>query len=125
MAEIKTTVKDIVTELVDKYETPVDPIKFVREINEISKKARYARYLLLICPDLRQYVFIDNGYKGYDDGEVLSSNLQEILLNRGQVVLIDRDNEEQNVWEFYIRDKFDGNLYFYQLVDYTEQTVVI
>ena len=124
MQEIKTTVKDIVTELVDKYETPVDPVKFVREIDAIAEKLIDAKYLLLVCPDLRQYVFMDNSVIS-GDVKRLSLTLQEIFLNRGQVVLIDRDNEEQNVWEFYIKDKFDGKLYFYQLVDYTEQTVVI
>ena len=123
MSEIKTTVKDIVTELVDKYETPIDPIKFVREIDEISKILIDSNYLLLICPDLRQYVFMDNSVNG--DIKRLSSNLQEILLNRGRVVMIDRDNEEQGVWEFYIKDIYDGKMYFYQLIDYSAQTIII
>ena len=121
MAELQTTVKDIVTSLVEKYEKPLDPIEFSRKLEEVCKLLTN-KYYLLICPDLRQYVFID--IQNNDPYEIYKV-MYDILVNRGQVVMIDRDNEEQGVWEFYIKDKFDGKLYFYQFRDYTDDTVVI
>jgi len=121
MGEIKTTVKDIVGSLIEKYEKPIDPIKFNIELKEISKLLT-DKYYLLICPDLRQYVFID--IINHDIDKIYET-LYEILINRGQVVVLDRDNEKQMIWEFWIKDKFDNKLYFYQLCNYTSSTVII
>ena len=121
MAEVQTTVKDVVTSLVEKYEKPLDPIEFALKLKEVCGLLTN-KYYLLICPDLRQYVFIDIQH---NEIENIYDVMYDILVARGQVVMIDRDNEDKGIWEFYIKDKFDGKLYFYQFRDYTNDTVVI
>jgi hypothetical protein len=34
-------------------------------------------------------------------------------------------NHGKRVWEIWIKDKFDNNVYVYQLCDYTKETVII
>lgn len=121
MAELQTTVRDVVGSLVEKYEKPLDPIEFNRRLKEVCKLLTN-KYYLLICPDLRQYVFIDIQHNDVDS---IYDVMYDILTNRGQVVMIDRDNEDKSIWEFWIKDKFDEQLYFYQFRDYTDDTVVI
>lgn len=115
------TLYDMAKQMVANEEA-MDTILLNKNILEISKKMN-DKYYLLICPDLRQYVFLSLSTSACP--EKIRQELFSILVNRGDVLLIDNTNEEKEIWEFWIKDKFDGEIYMYQLTNYTNQTVEV
>lgn len=104
-------------------ETPLDPIQFNRIISDVSNQMEKNSYYLLLCPDLRQYVFLHINES--TTNENIQKELSDILLNRGKILLIDDDAADKQIWEFWLQDKYDEQIYMYQLVNYTEQTVEV
>lgn len=99
-------------------EKTIDPILANQKLNQIAKKMiKDKGYYLLICPDLRQYVFF---YVNPDNSTTTSaySNLSEVLNNRGIIHDIDDLKESEGIWEIWIKDIYDNNLYMYQLTKY-------
>ena len=99
-------------------ETPIDPIQFNREMISVAEKIYLGsdQYYFLICPDLRQYVMFH--VNDYSTVESIQKEISETLLNRGTILLIDKDNEDKKIWEFWIKDVFDNQNYMYQLTPY-------
>ena len=99
-------------------ETPLDPIQFNREMTSVAEKIYLGsdQYYFLICPDLRQYVMFH--VNDYSTVESIQKEISETLLNRGTILLIDKDNEDKKIWEFWIKDIFDNKNYMYQLTPY-------
>lgn len=99
-------------------ETPIDPIQFNREMISVAEKIYLGsdKYYFLICPDLRQYVMFH--VNDYSTVESIQKEISETLLNRGTILLIDKDNEDKKIWEFWIKDIFDNQNYMYQLTPY-------
>lgn len=98
-------------------EEKLDVIALNKKLLEISKEMiliEDTKYFFLICPDLRQYVMMHINQNS--TFESVSKELLEIFCNRGDVLLIDPAAE--NVWEFWIKDKYDENIYMYQLTPY-------
>lgn len=97
-------------------------------MTKISNTAILCNYLLLMCPDNRQFVFFvvpDDEYNNYVElTDVIKNDLLEVLQARGQILDIDMSNHGRRVWEIWIKDKYDDNTYVYQLCDYTDQTVI-
>lgn len=91
---------------------PMDPILVNRKLAYISDLVADG-YWMLMCPEVRQYVVlhIDNPDNTYPV-------LREILSNRGIVIDIDSTNENDLIWEFWIKDIYDGVIRMYQLTPY-------
>lgn len=105
-----------------KRQKPIKEDKLERCINKISNTAALCDYLLLMCPDLRQYVFMVVPEANMNS--IIKDELLDILDARGTIVDIDMSNHGKRVWEIWIKDKFNNNIYVYQLCDYTKETVV-
>lgn len=109
--EASLTLYDMAKQMVAN-ESILDPILANKEISSIAALMN-ERYYMLICPDLRQYVVIHINKKKNIAKELLS-----LLNNRGQLLLIDREEESKNVWEFWLKDIYDNEIYMYQLTPY-------
>lgn len=112
---------DFAKEIV-KRQKPIKEDKLEKCINKISNTATLCDFLLLICPDLRQYVFM---VVQATESSTIKNELLDILNARGTIVDIDMSNHGKRVWEIWIKDKFNNNVYVYQLCDYTKETVII
>ena len=100
-----------------------------RCMTKISDAAALCDYLLLMCPDTRQFVFfvVPDDYNGYNITEfvdIIKSDLMEVISARGKILDIDMSNHGKRVWEIWIQDKYDSNTYVYQLCDYSQQTII-
>ena len=113
---------DFAKEIV-KRQKPIKEDKLERFISKISNTATLCDFLLLICPDLRQYVFMVEPEA--TESSIIKNELLDILNARGTIVDIDMSKHGKRVWEIWIKDKFDNNVYVYQLCDYTKETVII
>lgn len=109
--EASLTLYEIAKQMVEN-ESARDPILVNRELNEISKLMD-EKYYMLICPDTRQYVVMHINHRNK-----IVSELQTLLNNRGTILLIDREEEKKKVWEFWLKDKYDNEIYMYQLTPY-------
>lgn len=105
------TLYEIAKQMIEN-ETAKDPILVHRELDEISKLMN-EEYYMLICPDTRQYVVMHISHRNK-----IASELQSLLNNRGTILLIDREEEKKNVWEFWLKDAYDNEIYMYQLTPY-------
>ena len=96
---------------------------YERCLNKISKTIyQECDFLLLMCPDLHQFVFFSK--EAIVPTETIRKDIEEVLNNRGEIMDIDMSNHGKRVWEFWIKDKYDGQIYLYQLSDYTNETVI-
>lgn len=118
MAETQITLYEMAKQMVAN-ETPMDPIQFNIEMKTVAEKICLGlnNYYFLICPDLRQYVMFHLNI-GNSTFESVQKEISETLLNRGSILLIDKEKENENIWEFWIKDIYDESIYMYQLVPY-------
>lgn len=109
--EASLTLYDMAKQMVAN-ESIMDPLLVNKEISSISKLMD-DKYYMLICPDLRQYVIMHINKKSNIEKE-----LSSLLNNRGQILLIDREEEKKKVWEFWLKDIYNNEIYMYQLTPY-------
>lgn len=108
--QAQLTLYDVAKQMVLNEEV-MDTIAANIKIQEFSSTVKNNTYYMLFNPDLRQYVVFHVTNK-----DNLAKELQEVLLNRGQLLLI--DNSEKGVCEFWVKDKFDNEPYMYQFYQY-------
>ena len=127
MAEIELgNLYDINKELM-KNEKPLDPILFNTEIRKISRKMydnceqNNQHYWMLLCHDRRDFTLFNIIASEYIAD--IEEELKPTLLNRGQVISIDRQNNE--VWEIWIRDAETAENFAYYLFKYDNGVIEI
>lgn len=99
-------------------EQHLDIVQSNLKLQEIANTFQKGHFYLLMNPDLRQYVFL-----AAKELSNAAQELQEIVYNRGQVLII--DDVAPGIWEIWLKDTYDGNAYVYQLCDYTENVVEV
>lgn len=114
MAQAELTLYQVAKQMV-LSEEKMDTIAANRAILSVAEQLQ-GGYYMLICPDLRQYVVFNISYKA--DDQTILQNLSEVLFNRGQLLMLDDDNADKNIWEFWVQDKYTGEPYMYQLTPY-------
>lgn len=122
----ETQLYDFAKEIV-RQQKPISEEKLNKCLDKISKAALDCFYLLLINPDLRQYVFmvVPDFIDSEEMQAIIKSELLNMLAARGDIIDIDMSNNSKRIWEIWIKDKFDKQIRMYQLCDYTEQTIVL
>ena len=122
----ETKLYDFAKEIV-RQQKPISEDKLNKCLDKISKAALDCFYLLLINPDLRQYVFM--AVPDFIDSDEMQATIKSELLNiltaRGDIIDIDISNNDKRIWEIWIKDKFDKQIRMYQLCDYTDQTIIL
>lgn len=122
--ETGITMYDMVKQIVDSKE-PISENEAKQELKKIAKVMRHHPLdnYFMICPDLRQYVM----FEVYSEPETSSilATLKDVLDNRGTILDIDSSAADSQIWEIWIRDKYDEKVYMYQLTNYTENVIVI
>lgn len=105
---------------------PISKNQIKVEIKKIAQRMRECpeEIFFMICPDLRQYV-IFQVYWNEPETKKIMADLMEVLENRGTILDIDTSAADQDIWEIWIRDKFDKQVYMYQLTNYDNNVVVV
>ena len=126
----ETKLYDFAKEIV-RQQKPISEDKLDKYLDRIASAiAVDCYYVLLINPDLRQYVFmVVPDYNVDDENETedmiitVKDELRNILKARGDIIDIDMSNSDDMIWEIWIKDKFDKQIRMYQLCDYTAETI--
>lgn len=98
----------------------LDPIMLNKKVSKVTNLICNNKYLMLLCHDQRDYTIF---HICNHSAEKLSKELKETLLNRGQIVSIDR-TEDSQAWEIWIRTN-DNEDFCYYLFDYTSGIVEV
>jgi len=97
---------------------PIDPILLHTEIEDMAKEMLFAtlntKYWMLLCHERRDYTIINLIEPKLD---TLTNDVKETLTNRGQVLSIDKLDDDS--FEIWIRDFDTKENFVYYLFDYT------
>lgn len=97
---------------------PIDPILLYTEIEDMAKEMLFAtlkaKYWMLLCHERRDYTIINLIKPRLD---TLTNDIKETLTNRGQVLSIDKLDDDS--FEIWIRDFDTKENFVYYLFDYT------
>ena len=120
--ETSTTIYDFAKMMVN-GKPPISKKKAKMMVREIARAMSNCpdMIFMMICPDLRQYVVFEMDFDPIIDS--VYKDLLEVLENRGTILDIDDSAAEQEIWEIWIRDKYDNKIYMYQLTNYDEFVV--
>ena len=94
-----------------KNEKPLDPIQFNLKVNEVAVELqeRETQYWMLLCHERRDYtIFNIIACQNHKDIEF---ELKPTLLNRGNIISIDKQPDEN--WVIWIRDDNNENFVYY------------
>ena len=121
---MQTTIYDFAKAIVN-GKPPMSKNEIKAEIKKIAKRMRECpeEIFFMICPDLRQYVVFQ--VTCYPDTKQIIQDLTEVLENRGTIVDIDDSESNIDIWEIWIRDKYDKKVYMYQLTNYEDGVVTL
>lgn len=110
-----------------KNEKPLDPIMLNAKVEEVAEDIWYVvddcglQYWMLLCHDRRDYTLFN--ILGAVDAEPIVKELRPTLLNRGQVISIDKQPDE--AWEIWIRDIETNENFAYYLFQYDNGVIEI
>lgn len=109
-----------------KKERSLDPIELnlkIIDIREILLENGVPNYLMLLCNERKDYTIFE--FKNTDITALknFEKDFRECLINRGTVLTIAEKENENNVWEIWIRDEKEENFCYY-LFDYSEAVLV-
>lgn len=122
--EMNTTIYDFAKMIVN-GKPPMSKNQIKAEIKKIAKRMKECpeEIFFMICPDLRQYVLFQV-YWDEPDTKIIFDDLIEVLENRGTILDIDASAADKDIWEIWIRDKFDKKVYMYQLTNYDDNVII-
>ena len=98
-----------------KNEKPLDPIMFNTKTQKVAEEIWELmedcgdQYWMLLCHDRRDYTLFN--ILGAVDADPIVKELRPTLLNRGQVISIDK--QPNDAWEIWIRDSENENFVYY------------
>lgn len=121
MAEIELgTLYEMNKEMMKK-EPQLDPIQYVKKINEVAEAIKEYNYAMLLCHDRRDYTLFDlTGFKW--DTDELKKDLSEVIGNRGTILAIDL--QDTGAYEIWIKG-IDDECFAYYLFDYSQGVVKV
>ena len=101
-------------------EVPMDPILFNKKMIEVSMDMVEHTYMMLLCHDRRDYTIfhITNA-----DKKNAVKEISETLLNRGKILLVDK--QKDGSWEIWIRDSLKDENFAYYLFPYDDGVVEV
>jgi len=114
------TVYDFNKEL-SKREKPLDMLEINSKVSAISADLIQYKYVMLLCHELRDYTLFNLVFSKHDE-TVFKKELLETLLNRGQIVSMDRTGDDL-AWEIWIRQ--DDDDFCYYLFNYNDGVVEV
>lgn len=122
--ETSTTIYDFAKAIVN-GKPPMSKNQVKVEIKKIAQRMRDCpeEIFFMICPDLRQYIVFQVYYDNPETKKIIA-DLTEVLENRGTILDIDTTAADKDIWEIWIRDKYDKKVYMYQLTNYDENVIV-
>lgn len=99
-------------------EEPMDVITLNKTILNVAEDMLEYKYWMLLCNDRRDYtVFNISSYNnGFKTKDLISNELVPTLLNRGQVLLVDK--QPDGSYEIWIRDPETLENFAYYLFKY-------
>ena len=123
--ESSLTMYDMVKQILANKE-PISDKAARQELKKIAKamKNNPDSIYFMICPDLRQYVVFEVYYDEPNTDNILKT-LIEVLDNRGTIIDIDSSAADQEIWEIWLRDKYDEKIYMYQLTNYDDNVIIV
>ena len=110
-----------------KNEKPLDPIIFNTKTQKVAEEIWGLmedcgdQYWMLLCHDRRDYTLFN--ILGAVDADPIVKELRPTLLNRGQVISIDR--QPNDAWEIWIRDIETEENFAYYLFQYDQGVIEI
>lgn len=110
-----------------KNEKPLDPIMLNAKIKEVAEDIWDIvddcglQYWMLLCHDRRDYTLFN--IIGAENAELIVKELRPTLLNRGQVISIDK--QPDGAWEIWIRDIETNENFAYYLFQYDNGVIEI
>lgn len=129
MAEIELgNLYDMNKELM-KNEPVLDPVLFNKKIAEIAEimmeKCDYEdkHYWMLLCHDRRDYTLLN--VISAEEKDDIEFELGPTLRNRGKILSIDKQNDNINSWEIWIRDDYSDENFAYYLFEYDDAVIEI
>lgn len=110
-----------------KNEKPLDPIMFNTKTKKVAEEIWELmencgnQYWMLLCHDRRDYTLFN--ILGAVDADPIVKELRPTLLNRGQVLSIDK--QPNDAWEIWIRDVETEENFAYYLFQYDQGVIEI
>lgn len=110
-----------------KNEKPLDPIMFNTKTQKVAEEIWELmedcgdQYWMLLCHDRRDYTLFN--ILGAVDADPIVKELRPTLLNRGQVISIDK--QPDGAWEIWIRDIETNENFAYYLFQYDNGVIEI
>lgn len=101
-------------------ERPMDPILFNQNMIGVASDFAGSKYLMLLCHDRRDYTIFHLASPQTKD---LARELAETLVNRGKVLVIDK--QKDGAWEIWIRDIDTNENFAYYLFNYDHGVVEV
>lgn len=127
MAEINLgTLYDFNKEIM-KNEKPLDPIMFNTRTQEVAEcmwedmEDLGTQYWMLLCHDRRDYTLFN--ILGAVDADPIVRELRPTLLNRGQILSIEKQID--GAWEIWIKDSETEDVFAYYLFQYDNGVIEI
>lgn len=122
--EAGITMYDMVKQIIDSKK-PISENEAKQELRKIAKVMKHhpLNNYFMICPDLRQYVMFE--VCSEPETPLILATLKDVLDNRGTILDIDSSAADSQIWEIWIRDKYDEKVYMYQLTNYTENLIIV